>query len=89
MKKVITFYRIYEIPDEESVQKIHSVEGEDAEINEIKICDYAENIAKDLFRNDLEKSLLLQESIDEVFSSELITILEERLIEDADQETEN
>ncbi len=87
MKKVITFYRIYEIPDEESVQKIQSVEGEDAEINEIKICDYAENIAKDLFRNDLEDSL--QEDIIDGFSSELITILEERLIEDADQETEN
>jgi hypothetical protein len=87
MKKVITFYRIYEIPDEESVQKIHLVEGEDAEINEIKICDYAENIAKDLFRNDLEDSL--QEDIIDGFSSELITILEERLIEDADQETEN
>ena len=88
MKRVVTFYRIYEIPDEEIITHIKNVEGEDADFDEIKICNYADKLAADMLREDLDPTSNDYHGVS-LFSSELITLLEERVIEDEDNKTED
>lgn len=81
MKRVVTFYRIYEIPDQEIINHIKNVEGDDAEIDNIKICNYADKLAADMLREDLDPTSNDYGGVG-LFSSELITLLEERPIDD-------
>lgn len=80
--KVVTFYRVYEIPDQEIVQRIKKEKGDDYVFSENEECDYADIIALEAFKEDLKKANDEKESLNKVFEQTLITVQEQYLTDD-------
>jgi hypothetical protein len=69
--KVVTFYKVYEIHDQEIIERIKKEKGDDYAFSENEECDYADIIALELFNQDLK------ETTD--FEHTLITVQEQYL----------